>query len=92
MQGGDVEDEVTRLQQLIFRSQGVDGAFGITCLGQVHESFKRDQELLQAFVEFVNRCDLCVVCCADRLACSVTELACIHTQGRGSSGGSRDAA
>ena len=56
LQGEDVEDEITRLQQLIFVQQGIDGAFGISCLGRVHATYSADEGFMQEFVKYVNRC------------------------------------
>ncbi|KAK9806855.1 hypothetical protein WJX72_005119 [[Myrmecia] bisecta] len=53
--GEDVQQLITSLQEQLFESQGIQGKFGIQCLGKVNLQYKDDPALLSKFYEFVGR-------------------------------------
>ncbi|KAK9809581.1 hypothetical protein WJX73_004147 [Symbiochloris irregularis] len=53
--GGDLEVQIQRLQHLIFEKEGVDGAHGVACLGQVCQNYGQDPNIMKALIDFVNR-------------------------------------
>lgn len=52
--GGSVEDEITKMQQKLLQSMGIDPDFGIGFMSQVREVYADDAQVLTAFYEFVH--------------------------------------
>lgn len=52
----EAEDVITDLQKELFKAQGVDGGWGIECLGQVGDTYQEDTEFMKLFVTAVERC------------------------------------
>lgn len=42
--GEDVDEQITRLQELLFEKQGITGSYGVSCLGRVHDTYNKDPE------------------------------------------------
>ncbi|KAL0038520.1 hypothetical protein WJX77_009198 [Trebouxia sp. C0004] len=54
-QGQDPEEIITDLQKELFKAQGIDGVFGIECLGQVGDAYQDDTDFMRLFVSSVER-------------------------------------
>lgn len=52
----EAEDMITDLQKELFKAQGVDGGWGIQCLGQVGDTYQDDTDFMKLFVTAVERC------------------------------------
>ena len=51
----DPEEVITDLQKELFKAQGIDGVWGIKCLGQVGDTYQDDTEFMRLFVSSVER-------------------------------------
>jgi hypothetical protein len=51
----DPEEIITDLQKELFKAQGIDGVFGIGCLGQVGDTYQDDTDFMRLFVSSVER-------------------------------------
>lgn len=51
----EAEDAITDLQKELFKAQGIDGGWGIQCLGQVGDTYQDDTEFMKLFVTAVER-------------------------------------
>ena len=47
---------ITDLQKELFKAQGIDGGWGIECLGQVGDAYQEDTDFMKLFVTAVERC------------------------------------
>lgn len=54
-QDQDPEEVITDLQKELFKAQGIDGVWGIKCLGQVGDTYQDDTEFMRLFVSSVER-------------------------------------
>lgn len=72
-----MEEQIQRLQALIFEKEGIDGAHGIACLGKVCQSYGKDPEIMKALVDFVNRSESLAEACYLNL--SVMLASFLHT-------------
>ena len=54
-QGQDVEDAITALQTRVFEEMGVQGAFGLQCLGRISTAHKADREVIALLYRHVHR-------------------------------------
>ena len=52
----EAEDVITDLQKELFKAQGIDGGWGIECLGQVGDTYQEDTDFMKLFVTAVERC------------------------------------
>ena len=52
----EAEDVITDLQKELFKAQGIDGGWGIECLGQVGDTYQDDTNFMKLFVTAVERC------------------------------------
>lgn len=46
---------ITDLQKELFKAQGIDGGWGIQCLGQVGDTYQDDTDFMKIFVTAVER-------------------------------------
>ena len=51
----EAEDVITDLQKELFKAQGIDGGWGIECLGQVGDTYQDDTNFMKLFVTAVER-------------------------------------
>lgn len=51
----EAEDVITDLQKELFKAQGIDGVWGIECLGQVGDTYQDDTDFMKLFVTAVER-------------------------------------
>lgn len=51
----EAEDVITDLQKELFKAQGIDGGWGIECLGQVGDTYQDDTDFMKLFVTAVER-------------------------------------
>jgi len=51
----DAEEVITDIQKELFKAQGIDGGWGIECLGQVGDTYQDDTEFMRLFVSCVER-------------------------------------
>lgn len=52
----EAEDLITDLQKELFKAQGIEGGWGIQCLGQVGDTYQDDTDFMKLFVTAVERC------------------------------------
>lgn len=51
----EAEDVITDLQKELFKAQGIEGGWGIECLGQVGDTYQDDTDFMKLFVTAVER-------------------------------------
>ncbi|KAL3141323.1 hypothetical protein ABBQ32_004909 [Trebouxia sp. C0010 RCD-2024] len=51
----EAEDVITDLQKELFKAQGINGGWGIECLGQVGDTYQDDTDFMKLFVTAVER-------------------------------------
>lgn len=51
----DVEEAISALQKELFRRQGIDGDWGLHCLGRINTEHRGDADFMAAFYDFVTR-------------------------------------
>lgn len=50
-----VEEAISELQKELFRRQGIDGDWGLHCLGRINTEHRGDADFMAAFYDFVMR-------------------------------------
>ena len=56
LQGSSVEDAITALQSRVLEEMGVQGAWGLHCLGRIAAVYKADQHLMAMLYYHVRCC------------------------------------
>ncbi len=51
-----MDDLITEMQKEVFERQGVNGSWGIVCLGRINTEHKDDANFIAAFHQFIMLC------------------------------------
>lgn len=81
-----MDDLITEMQKGVFERQGVNGSWGIVCLGRINTEHKDDANFIAVFYQFIMLCarvfslvgiNVSVMADTDVIASSHRRLACL---------------